>query len=90
MMEFEQNKKIQNFVNLMLQFGLVPTINKPTKNETISAIDYIITNSIFNNDFKTTVIKANISDHFPITYSFKVRSPMSSENHQKIDICINV
>ena len=30
-LEFEQNKKVQNFVNLMFQFGLVPTINKPTK-----------------------------------------------------------
>ena len=34
--DFEQNKKAQNFVNLMLQFGLVPTINEPTRvtNET--------------------------------------------------------
>ena len=30
-LEFEQNKKVQNFFNLMFQFGLVPTINKPTK-----------------------------------------------------------
>ena len=26
--DFEQNKKVQNFVNLMFQFGLVPTINR--------------------------------------------------------------
>ena len=45
--DFEQNK-VQNFFNLMFQFDLVPTINKPTRvtNETISAIDHIITNSI--------------------------------------------
>ena len=38
----------------MFQFGLVPTINKPTRvtNKTISAIDDIITNSIYTNDFK--------------------------------------
>ena len=38
----------------MFQFGLVPTINKPTRvtNKTISATDDIITNSIYNNDFK--------------------------------------
>ena len=31
----------------MFQFGLLPTINKPTRvtNKTISAIDHIITNS---------------------------------------------
>ena len=36
-LDFEQNKKAQNFVNSMLQFGLVPTINKPTRvtNKTI-------------------------------------------------------
>ena len=53
-LDFEQNKKVQNFVNLMFQFGLVPTINKSTRvtNKTISAIDHIITSSIYNNDFK--------------------------------------
>ena len=36
----EQNKKVQNFVNLMFQFGLVLTINKATRmtNKTISTI----------------------------------------------------
>ena len=54
-LDFEQNKTVQNFVNLMFQFGLVPTINKPTRltNKTISAIDHIITNYIYNNGFIT-------------------------------------
>ena len=91
-LDVEQIKKVQNIVNLMFQFGLVPTVNKPTRvtNKTISAIDHIIKNSIYNNNFKTTIIRTDMSDHFPITYSFKLRSSMSSENHQKIDICINV
>ena len=48
-LDFEQNKKVQNVVNLKFQFGLVPTINKPTRvtNKTISAIDHIITSSIY-------------------------------------------
>ena len=85
MLGFEQNKKVQNFVNLTFQFGLVPTINKPTRvtNKTISATDLIITNSIYNNDFKTAIIRTDISDQFPITQAFKLRSSMSSENHQK-------
>ena len=76
---------MQNFVNLMFQFGLVPTINKPTRvtNKTISAIDHIITNVIYNNDFKSAITRTDISDHFLITYAFKLRSSMSSENHQK-------
>ena len=52
-------------------------------NKTISAIDHIITNSIYNNDFKTGIVKTDIFDHFPITYTFKLRSSISSENHQK-------
>ena len=52
-LDFEQNKKVQNFDNLMFQFGLVPTINKPTRvtNKTISTIDHIITNSFHNSHF---------------------------------------
>ena len=70
----------------MFQYGLVPTTNKPTRvtNKTISAIDHIITNSIYNNDFKTAIIRTDITDHLPIIYAFKLRSSMSSENHQKI------
>ena len=62
----------------MFQFGLVPTINKPTSvtNKTISAIDHIITNSIFNNDFKTAIIRTDISDHFPITNTFFYKQPI--------------
>ena len=84
-LDFEQNKMVKDFVNLMFQFGLVPTRNKPTRvtNKTISAIDHIITNFIYNNDFKTGIIKTDISDHSPIIYAFKLRSSMSSENHPK-------
>ena len=66
---FEQNKKVQNFINLMFQSGLVSTTNKLTRitKDTISAIDHIITNSIINREFRTTILTADISDHFPIT-----------------------
>ena len=37
--------------------------------------------SIYN--FKTGIIKTDISDHFPIIYPFKLRSCMSSENYQR-------
>ena len=66
---FEQNKKVQNFINLMFQSGLVSTTNKLTRitKDTISAIDHIITNSIINREFRTAILTADISDHFPIT-----------------------
>ena len=73
LLHFEQNKKVQNFINLMFRFGLVSTANKPTRiaKDTISAIDHIITNSIINNEFKAAILRADISDHFPIIYLFK-------------------
>ena len=31
LLHFEQNKKVQNFINLTFQFGLVPTANTPIR-----------------------------------------------------------
>ena len=57
----------------MFQFGLVPTANKSTRitKDTISAIVHTKTNSIINNEFKTAILTADISDHFPIISTFK-------------------
>ena len=77
LLHFEQNKKVQNFINLMFQFGLVPTTNKPTRitKDTISAI---ITNSVINNKFKTAISTADISYHFPIIYAFKLKTNLDT------------
>ena len=47
LLHFQQNK-VQNFINLIFQLGLVPTTNKLTiiKKDTTSAIDHMIKNSI--------------------------------------------
>ena len=78
--QFEQNKTFQNFIALMFQFGLVPTTNKPTRitKYTISDIDHIITNSIINNESKSAILTAGISDHFPIIYAFKLKRNLIS------------
>ena len=68
---------VQSFVNLMFRHGLIPTVNKPTRvtKNTATAIDHIITNSelktIINAEFKTCIIKTDISDCFPIFVVFK-------------------
>ena len=68
---FSGSKKVQSFVNLMFHFGMIPTINKPTRvtRNTSTAIDHIVTNSIINTKIKTVIVKTDISDHFPIFYS---------------------
>ena len=72
-LDFNESKMVQNFVNLMFRHGLIPTINKPTRvtRNTATAIDHIITNSVINAEFKTGIIKTDISDHFPIFFIFK-------------------
>ena len=75
LLHFEENKKVRSFINLMFQFGLVPATNKPTRitKDTVSAIDHIITNSIINGEFKSAILAADISDHFLIIYTFKLK-----------------
>ena len=43
----------------MFEFSMIPTINKPTRvaSYTATAIDNIITNSIFDNDFESAKTK---------------------------------
>ena len=59
-------------------------------NKTISAIDHIITNSIYNNDFKTGIIKADISDNFPINKLSNLEVLRVHKITKKIDICIDI
>ena len=54
----------------MFELSMIPTINKLTRvtKHTATAIDNIITNCILNSDFKSAVVKTDLSDHFPIIF----------------------
>ena len=75
LLDFDTNKnrKVQNFVNLMFHFGMITTINKPTRvtRQTASAINHIITDSIMHTGFKSGIIKTGTSDNFPIFFCYK-------------------
>ena len=47
-LDFEQNKKIHNFVNIMFVHSMMPITNKPTRvtKKTATAIDHIFINSV--------------------------------------------
>ena len=47
----------------MFEFNMMPTINKPTTvtKYTATAIDNIITNYIINSDFKSAVVKTDLT-----------------------------
>ena len=53
---------------------MFPTINKETRvtRHTGTAIDRVFTNNIMDNiEIKTTIVKTDISDHFPIILATK-------------------
>ena len=64
--DFEQNNKVQNFVNIMFDHSMIPIIYKPTHitKETATVTDHIFINYITTSKFKTGIIKSDILDHF--------------------------
>ena len=51
---------------------MIATISKPSRvtKKTATAVDHIITDSFVENTFKAAIIKADVSDHFPICIFF--------------------
>ena len=45
---------------------MISTIDKSTRvtKNTVKAINRIITNSVFDNEFKSSIVQTDISDHF--------------------------
>ena len=79
LLDFETSKEVQSFVNLMLEFSMTSTINKPTRvtKHIATAIDNIITNCILNSNFKSAIVKTDQSDYFPIIFITEfIRDPM--------------
>ena len=73
-LDFETNKNVQDFLNLMFRYNMTPLTNKPTRvtKHSASVIDHIITNNVVgHNDFKSAIIKTDLSDHFPIVFAIK-------------------
>ena len=66
LLDYYTNKKVQKFLNLVYQNGMIPTISKPTRvtRNTATTIDYILTNCFTETVFKTAICKIDISDHF--------------------------
>ena len=81
-LDFENNKKVQNFINLMFPYGTILAINKPTRvtANTATAIVHIITNVIIDTDFKTGILKICISDHFAIMLVFQIGEKKCATN----------
>ncbi|XP_065671679.1 uncharacterized protein LOC136089556 [Hydra vulgaris] len=68
LLEYNKNKDVRTFFNIMFQNGFIPTINKPTRitKNTATSIDQIIINNFKNIKIKTGIFITDISDHFPV------------------------
>ena len=65
---------MQDFLNLIFCFNMIPLTNKLTwvTRQSANAIDHIITNSVTgHNEFKSSIIKTDLSNHFPIVFAIK-------------------
>ena len=80
-LEYEYNRKVKRFFDFMHQRNLIPTINKAARvgKSSATAIDHIITDYVLTCDFKTTILKTDLTDHFPIVIALKNDEP--SQQH---------
>ena len=65
---YDNNALVKNFFNLVFQSGFLPLIQRTTRvtRTTTTAIDHIITDAILESIVHSGIMKANISDDFPI------------------------
>ena len=57
---------------------MIPLTNKPTRvtRHSANAIDHITNSLTGHNDFKSAIIKTDLSDHFPIVFAIKTNETM--------------
>ena len=71
LLDFDK-KRVQSFLNIMIWFGMIPTMNKPTRvtMHTATAIDHVFTNTTMDNTkIKSATVKTDSFDHFPIIFA---------------------
>ena len=68
-LDYEQNKKIQS---LIYRYNMISTINKPTRvrKNSATAIDHIIANCIVDCQFKTAILKTEVTDLLLFSYCY--------------------
>ena len=78
--DYDNNILVKNFFNLIFQSGL-QRATRVTRT-TATAIDHIITDAILESTMHSGIIKANISDHFPI-FAILENSCNKNKNYEK-------
>ena len=73
-LDYEQNKKLQSFFNLMYRYNMIPTIDKSKRvgKNSATAINHIIANCIVDCQFKTAILNRR-NRPFSYCYGFENR-----------------
>ena len=83
-LDYNKNLEIRTFYNRIFAHGCFPFITKSTRvtRKTVSLIDNIFTNFIFDTSFKLKkeIIKSDVSDQFPIFASLNVLHQKFTKN----------
>ena len=85
--DYDNNALVKNFFKLIFQSGFLPHIKRATTvtRTTATAIDDIITDAVPKSTMHSGIIKANISDHFPI-FAILENSSNKNKNYEKTKI----
>ena len=83
-LDFENNKKVEKFLNQIFSHNIIPTINKPTRvtRNTATAIDHFITNAVVDTQFKSGIIQTDLLDHFPILFALQTNENMVKKHNE--------
>ena len=70
LLDHENCKKVQGFLNLVHQNGMIPTKKKQTRvtRKTATSIDHILTNTFMDRTFKSGLFKSDVSDHYLVIF----------------------
>ena len=84
LLKFNKDPSVTNFSNTTFEKGCIPVITKPTRIGPSSAtcIDNIIMNRV-NKNFCSGIIVEDVSDHFPVFYSFQLNESRTSTKSSK-------
>ena len=84
-LDYEYNRKVKSFFDLTYQHNLIPTINKSTSvgKNSATAIDHILTDYVLTCDFKTAILKTDLTDHFLMVIALKNDGPSQQYSKTK-------
>ena len=74
-----EDSNIKHFYHKVFQLGFIPVMDKPTRfgKNSVIIIYNILTNGIFDNNLKKSIIKCDISDQFTIIFTIQTGKDQS-------------